>query len=291
MHSPFKSVYSFDATSGIYTGETLAYLDDRASTADTAVYICPPNATETPLPSPAGQYQAWFRHAEKWVLEPDFSQAVVWRTEDGQPGSPPPAGEALPETLTVKQPPEPEARQIRRWDAALKDWEIVADHRGETWYSTETGKPVPIETVDLPTGVTDLARPSLHHVWDGKSWTLTTAAKRDFLREQIADKRYQVETDGLLLPNGVRVGTDRADQAIITGAVSAIQFGIKEYDWKGTDGVWIKLTAEQISQIGAAVATHVQACFTAERKHCEAIAMLKTAEELDSYDINTGWPV
>lgn len=290
MHNPYKSVYSFDVASGIYTGETLAYLDDRASSAAKAVYICPPNATETPLPSPAGRYQAWFWYSGEWVLGPDFSQAVVWRIEDGQPGSPPPAGEKLPKNLTIKEPPELEPKQVRRWNAEADDWEITADHRGEIWYATDTGRPIPIESIELPDNVTDAARPSPYHIWKGGKWTLTLDGKRDLLAQQVADKRYQIETGGLTLPNGMMVGTDRADQAVITSAVSATQFGIKEYDWKGADGVWIKLSAEQIAQIGAVVSAHVQACFTAERKHSEAIAKLKTSKELDSYNVNDGWP-
>ena len=114
-------------------------------------------------------------------------------------------------------------------------------------------------------------------------------AKRAALLDEIAAKRYAVETGGLTFPGGMCIGTDRQDQAIITGAVSAIQLGQSIFDWKGADGTWITLTDKQIVQIGATVAAHVQACFSAEKRHCEAVSALKD-DKLDGYDVNAGWP-
>ena len=44
---------------------------------------------------------------------------------------------------------------------------------------------------------------------------------------------------------------------------------------------------EQIAGIAAAIAHHVQACFTAERVHHEAIDAL---DDLTDYDVTAGWP-
>ena len=43
------------------------------------------------------------------------------------------------------------------------------------------------------------------------------------------------------------------------------------------------------AHLAAAIALHVQACFSAERTHNEAIAAASDAD-LYSYDINVGWP-
>ena len=45
----------------------------------------------------------------------------------------------------------------------------------------------------------------------------------------------------------------------------------------------------QMQGIAAAIALHVQACFSSERAHHEAIAAASETE-LYGYDINTGWP-
>jgi len=46
-----------------------------------------------------------------------------------------------------------------------------------------------------------------------------------------------------------------------------------------------------ILAISQAVAAHVQACFSNEKVHSEAISALATKEEIEAYDITTGWPV
>jgi hypothetical protein len=38
------------------------------------------------------------------------------------------------------------------------------------------------------------------------------------------------------------------------------------------------------------VASHVQACFSQERVHAEAINALETVEDVQAYDFTTGWP-
>lgn len=293
MHPQYKTVYLFYPENGAYAGEAIAYLDTLAST-DASVYICPANTVDHAPPEAAPSGKAWFLRGNKWALLPDYSRTEVWRIADGQLTTSPPSGQELPDGLTTLQPPEPGAKQVRRW--ASDRWEIIADHRGETWYDTFTGKPVPVETVDVPVGLTDAPPPSSHHVWKSGKWTLTADGKAEALRAKrvalladIAAKRYAVETGGLTFPDGMCVGTDRQDQAIITGVVSATQLGQVSFDWKGADGTWIALTAKQIMQIGAAVAAHVQACFSAEKQHCEAVAKLKDAE-LDGYNINAGWP-
>lgn len=86
----------------------------------------------------------------------------------------------------------------------------------------------------------------------------------------LAAERYAVETGGIEVL-GIAVRTDRASQAMLTGALAAIQSGaVASVDWKGGDG-WHALTAEQISAVAQAVTQHVQQCFSAERVASEAI--------------------
>ncbi|HCD5403029.1 MULTISPECIES: tail fiber assembly protein [Escherichia] len=57
-------------------------------------------------------------------------------------------------------------------------WEYVADHRGETVYSTETGEP---EIVSLPgeypEGTTTLAPDTPYDTWNGSEWVTDTEAQ------------------------------------------------------------------------------------------------------------------
>ena len=57
-------------------------------------------------------------------------------------------------------------------------WEYVADHRGETVYSTETGEAVIISApCDYPNDTTTLAPPTPYDTWNGSEWVTDTKAQ------------------------------------------------------------------------------------------------------------------
>lgn len=113
------------------------------------------------------------------------------------------------------------------------------------------------------------------------------------VQQAATDKRWQVMTGGITLPGGIEVGTDIDDQNRITSVVAnAALAGLTdadEVDFKATSG-WVRITIAQIKAIAGAIGQFVQACYTAERAHHDAIALLETREELNGYDVNAGWP-
>lgn len=114
--------------------------------------------------------------------------------------------------------------------------------------------------------------------------------KRADLVRRVTAKRWEVETGGITCPGGIRVLTGRTDQDRITSViVNAGAAGIEAVDFKADSG-WVQLTLEEVQGIARAVALHVQACFSAERTHHEAIAALATEVEIDAYDVTAGWP-
>ena len=105
----------------------------------------------------------------------------------------------------------------------------------------------------------------------------------------LAAYRYARETAGITL-NGAVIKTDLESQSKINGAWSNAQINpTAMIDWKAATG-WIQIDAATVTAIAGAVAAHVQACFSAERVHAEAIAALETAEAVQAYDFTTGWP-
>ncbi|WP_457319369.1 DUF4376 domain-containing protein, partial [Stenotrophomonas sp. P5_B8] len=89
---------------------------------------------------------------------------------------------------------------------------------------------------------------------------------------------------------GVRVGTTLDDQNRISGVLSAIALGgLEAVDFKAASG-WVRLTAAQLQGIAQAISGHVQACFSAERAHHEAIAEIDTLGQAEAYDVTQGWP-
>lgn len=109
------------------------------------------------------------------------------------------------------------------------------------------------------------------------------------LMAAVSAKRWAVETGGLTLPGGATVGTTIDDQNRITSVIANAQLaGVASVNFKAQSG-WVTLSLEHMRGIAAAIALHVQACFSAERAHHEAIAAASNAE-LYGYDINAGWP-
>lgn len=93
----------------------------------------------------------------------------------------------------------------------------------------------------------------------------------------------------LTSPGGVTVGTTIDDQNRITSVIANAQLaGVDSVDFKAQSG-WTTLSLEHMRGIAAAIALHVQACFSAERAHHEAINAASGAE-LYGYDINARWP-
>jgi len=136
-----------------------------------------------------------------------------------------------------------------------------------------------------------LVRDVVLDVWVEKPAPVRTPAQaREERLATLAAYRYAVETGGITV-GGITVATDRESQAMLTGAwVRLQQAPDLLIDWKGETG-WTQLDKSSIDALAAAVGTHVQACFTAERVHAEAImALVEDVEEIDGYDVDAGWP-
>ena len=109
------------------------------------------------------------------------------------------------------------------------------------------------------------------------------------LMAAVSAKRWAVETGGITLPGGAVVGTTIDDQNRITSVIANAQLaGVTSVDFKAQSG-WVTLSLDHMRGIAGAIALHVQACFSAERAHHEAIAAASDAD-LMAYDVNAGWP-
>lgn len=129
-------------------------------------------------------------------------------------------------------------------------------------------------------------------------WTVTNMADADIkaiLKQRATQKRWEIETGGLTMGDGSQVGTTIDDQNRISNViVNATRAGISTVDFKAQDG-WKTLAIADVESIGDAIATHVQACFTAEKDHHAAIdgivAGAQTVyDQLIAYDVNANWP-
>lgn len=90
-----------------------------------------------------------------------------------------PVGVGIPANSCTEKPGEAKAGSAICRTVNFTAWEYVADHRGETVYSTETGEAVIISAPgDYPEGTTTLAPSTPYDTWNGSEWVTDTEAQR-----------------------------------------------------------------------------------------------------------------
>ena len=87
-------------------------------------------------------------------------------------------GVGIPANSCIDAPGESKAGFAICRTADFIDWEYVADHRGETVYSTETGTAVVISSLgNYPKNTVTLAPTTPYDKWNGSAWVTDTDAK------------------------------------------------------------------------------------------------------------------
>ncbi|EAM8616084.1 tail fiber assembly protein [Salmonella enterica] len=109
-------------------------------------------------------------------------------------------------------------------------WEYVADHRGETVYSTETGEALAITLLgDYPEGTTTLAPATPYDTWNGSEWVTDTE------EQHIADVEAAEQQKSAFLAEA---------QAAISLWQTELQLGIISDKDKASLILWLTYTKE-----------------------------------------------
>lgn len=110
------------------------------------------------------------------------------------------------------------------------------------------------------------------------------------VKKAVTSTRWQRETGGITLANGMTILTAKDDQSRVNEALTNMErYGLASVDFKATSG-WIAASYDDVKAIGAAMTVHVQACFTAEKDHHAAIDALDSVDAVANYDYTVGWP-
>lgn len=108
------------------------------------------------------------------------------------------------------------------------------------------------------------------------------------LKDEVTALRWEKETGGISF-NGVKISTTIEDQNRITTVVANARLAnVDEIKFKAEDA-WVTLSVADIEAIAAAVAGHVQKCFSVEYQHHTEIDKIDNIGDLMMYDINTLW--
>ncbi|WP_370429438.1 tail fiber assembly protein [Klebsiella aerogenes] len=135
------------------------------------------------------------------------------------------AGVGLPAFGYADKPELPGEGLALVRSADEKQWETIADYRGLTAYSTETGQPEIIAFPgELPDTLTLLAPATPYDKWDGNQWVTDTAARH---ADEIAVAEQQKQA---LLSEA---------QQQITGWQTELQLGIISDDDKASLILWM----------------------------------------------------
>lgn len=88
-------------------------------------------------------------------------------------------GVGIPASSCIDAPGESKEGLAICRTADFTAWEYVADHRGETVYSTDTGNTEEITALgDYPKNTTTIAPLTPYDKWDGEKWVTDTEAQR-----------------------------------------------------------------------------------------------------------------
>jgi|GEM_PF-881580 len=198
----------------------------------------------------------------------------------------------LPAFATFTAPPETGENEVSVFDVDGQSWSVQRDYRGEIYYSTESGEKITIEVIGVePDNTMTLLAPlSDHHEWDGENWVLSLATAKELKLAELASRRYEVEVGGIEV-DGQFIKTDDRTKTLINGAYSTAMAGevSDTINYKIDHNTWISLTNGQVISIALAISAFVQACFSAEKVHADAIAALENVDAVEAYDITTGW--
>lgn len=182
----------------------------------------------------------------------------------------------IPAHATDIAPPAAQPHKKAVWMGSA--WRMEDDRRGEIWFGGPDGRsPVRIGVLGMPSeaGLTPEPRPK------------TADEVKGELLAHAAAKRYDVETGGVVV-GGSRIATDRASQAMVSGAFTMAKDNPEAvFEFKAEAG-FVTLDAETMIAVGRAVGAHVQAAFAIEATLAAAIAAggVTTPEEIDGAD----WP-
>lgn len=106
----------------------------------------------------------------------------------------------------------------------------------------------------------------------------------------LATVRWQRETLGITLANGVQVKTDATSQSKIHAALTGLQNGYQSSIMFKTASGPIELNLEALTAVSKAVYNYVQECFAAEATKIAEIKLLTNPHDVYGYDVNSGWP-
>lgn len=180
-----------------------------------------------------------------------------------------------------------------RWMGGI--WQYVPDYSAMTLYSTIDGHTLLPRDIERGKSLAELEatllRPESGQHWDArrKCWAWAIEQTRERKLQALASMRWDVQCSGVLV-DGVRFDSSPDAATRLKATIEDAQAaGVDIVAFKAPDG-FMELSLQQLAKARAAIFTHTQSCYAAEQAHTEALALLHTADDIEAYNLQSGWP-
>lgn len=196
---------------------------------------------------------------------------------------------------------EPAEFEAIKWTGS--DWRYEPDYTGATLYDTRTGEQIKAASVKRGQSLSDLfatlLQPEHGQHWNSQKqcWEWTLSQRKAFRLAELATLRWEVQCVGVKTPGvtgqmgGVVFASATDDKARLLQVIEDAQImGDEIILFKAQSG-FVELTVEQLRVDYKAIVQHTQACYKCKRSHAEAINAMGSAEDVERYNIHSGWPV
>lgn len=200
--------------------------------------------------------------------------------------------------LDVAAPPRVAAKyEAIRWTGS--DWAYEPDYTSATLYDIRTGEQLTKEAIARGQSLEELfatfLQPKYGQHWNAKDqcWEWTLTQLKTFKLSELAELRWGVQCAGIKAPGVADVvfASSPDDKTRLLQTIDdAVLMGDEVVTFKAQSG-FVDLTVEQLRAGYKAIVQHTQACYKCEKAHTDAINALGSAEDVELYNLNSGWPI
>lgn len=194
--------------------------------------------------------------------------------------------------IDAKAPPrEAVENEAIRWTGT--DWAYEPDYSQAELYSTVSGEVIKAKRgQSLNELNATLDRPQPHQSWNKKKkcWSWSIAQLKEQKLAELSAMRWDIQSSGVIV-DSVQYASSPDDVARLKSTLDDMQAAeLETVTFKAANG-WTKLNAAQLKKVYTALVQYTQACYTAEYEHTQQINASKKAEDIEGYNLQSGWPV
>ena len=203
--------------------------------------------------------------------------------------------------IDVEPPFRPPAlNEAIRWDSDKNKWLYVLDYTAATLYSITDGNAIDPKTIKRGQSLKDmnatLLKPEPGQRWDAgnQQWVYTLEQLKQQKFAELAQLSAEMQSASIRVQklDGMQDVTFDCDPEARLRLRVAIEDAqeLETVTIKAAE-TFVDLTLEQLKQVNSTIIQYTQNCLNTEREHVQNIARLDKPEEVQKYNILSGWPI